>query len=280
MAERTVGHRVCQTCGIDKSNRDFTKGAKKCRACISAGIRSPHGRTGPKPHGIIECTRCHQMKQFRAKNMCDACWQAARLERKRTEADFYTDSGTEKACQRCGETKTIEHYKKNLNMRDRLQAWCDECRHKHEKELREHPEWVERNKERARDSFNKMDEQSKREKHDRNYETEKARLQRDPEYRKRKNFQSKQKNNRRERLLSKEEAGTYTLEEWEALCAKYDYRCLCCKQKFTLEELTADHVIPVTDKSRPMTGRNTIANIQCLCRSCNSRKNNRYIDYR
>jgi 5-methylcytosine-specific restriction endonuclease McrA len=67
--------------------------------------------------------------------------------------------------------------------------------------------------------------------------------------------------------------GSYTAAEWQALCAAYDYRCLCCGAANV--PLTRDHVIPLTKG-----GRNDIANIQPLCRSCNSAKHDKIIDYR
>jgi 5-methylcytosine-specific restriction endonuclease McrA len=66
--------------------------------------------------------------------------------------------------------------------------------------------------------------------------------------------------------------GSFTAEEWETLCARYDYRCLACgKQK----RLTIDHVLPIT-----LGGSSYIENIQPLCHPCNSGKHNRHIDYR
>lgn len=75
------------------------------------------------------------------------------------------------------------------------------------------------------------------------------------------------------RVQKQNNGGSYTLEEWGALCAKYDNKCLCCGRGDVL--LTVDHVTPVTKG-----GSNDIANIQPLCKSCNSRKHNKVIDYR
>lgn len=66
--------------------------------------------------------------------------------------------------------------------------------------------------------------------------------------------------------------GRYTLKEWNQLCEMYGNVCLCCKQPKKLE---ADHVIPISKG-----GSNTIDNIQPLCRTCNAKKNNKFIDYR
>lgn len=50
------------------------------------------------------------------------------------------------------------------------------------------------------------------------------------------------------------------------------YRCLCC---FSEDNLTIDHVIPISKN-----GSNEIDNFQTLCKSCNSRKSRKIIDYR
>jgi len=65
----------------------------------------------------------------------------------------------------------------------------------------------------------------------------------------------------------------FTVAEWIGLCDGYGNKCLCCKQENL--DLTIDHVIPVS-----RGGRDSIDNIQPLCRSCNSAKGSKIIDYR
>lgn len=48
--------------------------------------------------------------------------------------------------------------------------------------------------------------------------------------------------------------------------------CLCCGSN---ESLTVDHIVPVS-----RGGKNSLSNFQTLCRSCNSRKGTKYIDFR
>ena len=66
----------------------------------------------------------------------------------------------------------------------------------------------------------------------------------------------------------------FTGEEWIKLVAYYspDGRCLCCGRA---GELAMDHVVSLASK-----GSNTIGNIQPLCKSCNSKKHSKSIDYR
>jgi 5-methylcytosine-specific restriction endonuclease McrA len=75
---------------------------------------------------------------------------------------------------------------------------------------------------------------------------------------------------RRERVRNLE--GTFTSQEWEVLCNRYDNRCLRCGER---RELSVDHVIPIVKG-----GTGYINNIQPLCRSCNSKKGKRIIDFR
>lgn len=79
------------------------------------------------------------------------------------------------------------------------------------------------------------------------------------------------KDNRR-RVRKMGNGGTYTPDEWLALCASAENKCLCCGQE---RPLTADHIVPVS-----RGGSNFIENIQPLCKPCNSRKNTRIIDFR
>jgi len=58
--------------------------------------------------------------------------------------------------------------------------------------------------------------------------------------------------------------GSYTLQEWQELKARYNQRCAICKLE---KKLTIDHIIPLSKN-----GSNYIDNIQPLCKSCNSSK--------
>lgn len=69
-----------------------------------------------------------------------------------------------------------------------------------------------------------------------------------------------------------ESRGSYTQEDWDALCARYGNKCLWCDVKTAL---TVDHVVPLSQG-----GSNTIDNLQPLCARCNGRKHSRIMDFR
>jgi 5-methylcytosine-specific restriction endonuclease McrA len=80
-------------------------------------------------------------------------------------------------------------------------------------------------------------------------------------------------NIRRSRKLQAE--GSHTDEEWQNLKAFYNFKCLRCGKQEPEIKLTRDHVIPLTQG-----GNDSIDNIQPLCAQCNSKKNQKLIDYR
>lgn len=75
---------------------------------------------------------------------------------------------------------------------------------------------------------------------------------------------------RRARVLGN--GGSYTTDEWNALCAVFGDRCLACG---STGPLTVDHVIPLS-----LGGTNWIDNLQPLCMPCNQKKHRAIIDYR
>lgn len=67
----------------------------------------------------------------------------------------------------------------------------------------------------------------------------------------------------------------FSEQEWFTMIEFSGNKCVSCKRDIDKIFVTADHVIPLTKG-----GPNTIDNIQVLCRSCNSIKRDRVIDYR
>lgn len=79
----------------------------------------------------------------------------------------------------------------------------------------------------------------------------------------------------RRRALKRSAKGAHTEEEWQELKAFYNFTCLRCGAQEPDIKLTRDHVIPLTQG-----GSDSIENVQPLCARCNSKKNNKHIDYR
>lgn len=76
------------------------------------------------------------------------------------------------------------------------------------------------------------------------------------------------------RALRRGIAGSYSWDQWVKLVVLHDEKCACCRKK---KPLTVDHIIPLTWPG----ASNWITNIQPLCKSCNTSKNNhRDTDYR
>ena len=76
------------------------------------------------------------------------------------------------------------------------------------------------------------------------------------------------------RARKRNATGSYTLEEWRALCGFYEQTCLRCLR--TDRPLTPDHIVPLA-----WGGSDDIDNIQPLCQPCNSAKGARSAeDYR
>lgn len=65
------------------------------------------------------------------------------------------------------------------------------------------------------------------------------------------------------------------MEYWVWLCKALKYHCVGCYKQFTLDTLTIDHWLPIN-----RGGDNDEWNLQPLCKSCNSRKQDRimYVD--
>lgn len=76
----------------------------------------------------------------------------------------------------------------------------------------------------------------------------------------------------RRRLIVLDAGAEISAELWRAMCDWFGNTCLCCGAS---APLTMDHVIPVT-----RGGTNEARNLQPLCRSCNSSKGDRTVDYR
>jgi 5-methylcytosine-specific restriction endonuclease McrA len=74
--------------------------------------------------------------------------------------------------------------------------------------------------------------------------------------------------------LLKKVGGKITIQQWEELKKQYNYTCPNCGRKEPEIKLTIDHIVPISQG-----GKNTIDNIQPLCKECNSKKLTKIIKY-
>ena len=79
-------------------------------------------------------------------------------------------------------------------------------------------------------------------------------------------------NTHRYRARKKLAKGNHTEDDIKLLKQLQKNKCLCCGKKVTL---TIDHIVPLAQG-----GRNDIINLQGLCLSCNSSKQNTTQDFR
>ncbi len=207
-----------------------------------------------------------------------------------------------KRCKKCNQVKPLSDFPKRKQCLDGHQNVCRECDNIRKREWEaKHPDRVDESKKRWYRDHVKESSKAKMEWARKHKETVKIAFKKyqdnHPDYLKRqralslkwhkahpdknrkshKKWSSKNRDKinfytQRRRATKRGNGGTYTQAEWESLCAKYDYKCLCCGQK---KKLTPDHVIPVSKG-----GRSSIDNIQPLCLSCNTKKHSRVIDYR
>ena len=207
-----------------------------------------------------------------------------------------------KVCRGCGIEKSLADYYKNAGMADGHLNHCKVCvRSRTKKYRREHqeqyaqyekaranlPHRVEARRKFQEDHKEEISEYKKRWAADNDekvaaskltyYERERdeviARGKKWAEDNPEKVRQAKANNRRKRRAARHASTGSFTTEEFRALCERYENRCLACGD--TEVALEADHVVPLT-----RGGTDDIGNIQPLCGSCNRKKFVSVIDYR
>lgn len=159
-------------------------------------------------------------------------------------------SAGHKVCTRCKTEKPIDQFGKHARRKDGLNSWCKKCGKLASEDRRDKfPDKVKESRRLSKQGRKEVSQKWSRDNLDRGRWYA-----------------------HRHRTKKSQNGGEYTIDEWQALCDHYGNKCLACGRQ---EPLTADHVIPVSKG-----GRNDISNIQPLCKSCNSSKGTRTIDYR
>jgi HNH endonuclease len=158
-----------------------------------------------------------------------------------------------------------EYEKGRANLPHRVEA-CRKYQDEHKEQISKYKKrWAAENEESL--------SASKRKHYERNRDEIVARSKKWAENNPEKVSQAKANNSRKRRAARHASPGRFTAEEFEALCASYQNKCLACGD--TEAVLEADHVVPLTKG-----GSDDIGNIQPLCGSCNRKKFVNIIDYR
>lgn len=175
---------------------------------------------------------------------------------------FYKDAqkkdGLCSVCKNCSKQEKKKYYEDNIEkIREKNKLWV---KNNLEKVKRIASNWRKNNIEKAREIERKSKEKNKNKAKESYRKWEKSHP----------DSVKARYNNRRARKAGN--GGSFSSQEWNDLCRKYDNKCVCCKEE---KKLCADHIIPLF-----LGGTSNIENIQPLCKSCNSRKSTKIIDYR
>ena len=207
----------------------------------------------PKTEEPVEelkrCSRCKELKpvaefhkdSYRKDGLAVHC-RSCTKERNRRYSSKPKATPATKRCPECGETKPASEFHKDRTSEDGLDYWCMICRTEYNRQYcTAHPEKLAANDQRYR-TLHKTELRERV---------------------------------RQRRMLRMGIPGSHSDTQWEWLCKLCNGACLCCG---TIDvPLTRDHIVPITWEG----ATDDITNIQPLCQSCNSRKNDRHdTDYR
>lgn len=262
---------------------------KICSACHQElPIDSFHKDSSKKDGHRTNCKECYNSKT----RICLYC-------KKRLPSSLFglqsvlckSCAATHKQCPTCQEVKPHSAFYKNPSQSYGIDAHCIECARDWAIKYRSTPKWKQADKQYRQEyqqTQNYKDSQWRyrqspkgrivmRRGWRRYYYSEKGQKTIKQSYKRWMESEQGRKITRhqakRYRARKLDAVGSHTADEFILLCAIFKNRCLCCGRK---RKLTEDHIVPLT-----MGGSDDISNIQPLCISCNSSKNNRStVDYR
>lgn len=223
------------------------------QACTDCGMTKPIDQFGHTRNG-------HHRRY------CLPCGTARR--RQRSGADLVT----EKRCTKCGETQPLDGFYLQRRGGEERVAQCRSCR---QSDSRLYQATVDRAKRQAynlawsakrRAQWTETDRENSRAYYRAYYASHLERMR---------GHNRSGAQRRRIRMLDAAAVHDVTVDQWFAIKAFYGDRCLRCGKTEPEVRLTMDHVIPVA-----RGGLHHIGNLQPLCHSCNSGKNNRTQDFR
>lgn len=288
-----ITHKTCTKCKTEKEISEFSKSGTKsndgycyvCKSCANEyarmryAIDSERRRKDHERHAKFKREHPEEYRaQKRASEQRYAEKHPEKVKEKNRKSYEKNKEGRnarhkaqklaqekitvdEKVCARCNVLKKSSEFRKTRYTKDTLQTWCKDCQNEyHRDQFANNPDFREKRIE--KDKIWAANNPEKRQETQR--KSSKKYAQAHPEVIRRTCA------NRRARIIGN--GGFHSVEEWKDLCNTWDNRCICCGRS---EPLTEDHIIPLSKG-----GTDDIDNIQPLCRSCNSRKNDQFIDYR
>jgi len=163
-----------------------------------------------------------------------------------------------KKCSKCGQEKPLDQFYKYKKAKDRLNYWCKECSNAQQ------IEWRKANRKKRCEYSSRW--RSKNYQKNKRYNIKYIETWRiSPQ-----GIISIAKTRIKREKAYKNIINDLTLNDWLKIKKAQDYKCAYCGEKEPEIKLTMDHIIPLSKK-----GHHTKNNIQGLCCSCNSKKNNR-----
>lgn len=214
----------------------------------------------------------------------------------------------EKCCTSCGLSKPLTEFGKQSVSPDGLNYWCKLCQKEKfqawyaknkDKDRAKSLEWQKSNTEHRKDYWEQYRLVNGEKIKQQQRESVKAKRKNNPFPHRASSLKWREKNleyakaksrayyhNNKDRHLAhmenrrcrlRDQGGKFTTYEWKWLLSLCNNRCLACRK--TEQELKA-HGIPIERDHVNPFGRNSIENLQPLCKICNNKKQQTAIDYR
>ena len=188
-----------------------------------------------------------------------------------------------KICTKCGESKSLEKYHKDVSTKDGRRPDCNNCVNARNKQYKaKHKQQIL--------EYNKSEKgklaQSKYRKSDkgrltvakglsRYFKTDKGKLALSRYNKSDKGRATIARKNHNKKIWKANSINIFNNKEFNCVIFLQNYRCAHCNRYFDEVDPARDHIKPASKG-----GDFIKENIQALCRSCNSKKSTKYIDYR